>query len=409
MEAAYRGTVSQQSNLISSGLLSKRDLLLAQIHRLSYRMDEISYARSIIEKDCRSEFGGVVGRLQTAEGKKQAVIQNEMAQLQAEIERVDSLVENYDKYRLNPLQMLLRYRSNKEEVEGMIAKPFKKEITVYPYDLPRELAELRAKLARRSIIPKILKMRDNIIWNLFNNKKESEKQAIEKFNRLTAEEVKAWAGLTDKYTKDLEKFQMICYYCGEILSPATINAHCSINTPGKRLPKGFTGFTQNKPPEEYYKNKFHFFGYPKTDLFQTGQAFSNLQKLFSTQQATILKKGLLLQIEKNLAFVRTMARERSINIAQLFRNYDTKELGIMSRAKFTYLLHELLQVDEFKIKSFLELLDPEGQGMLNYNDFLELLNDPKLLKAEKEYGVREMMPPRDGSDIHISQGELNLS
>lgn len=48
-----------------------------------------------------------------------------------------------------------------------------------------------------------------------------------------------------------------------------------------------------------------------------------MQRLFSDQQAEVLKKGLLLQIEKNLANVRKKARERNINVAELFKKYDT--------------------------------------------------------------------------------------
>jgi hypothetical protein len=164
LDSAYRGTVSNLSHLISSGLLSKKDLLLAQIHRISYRMDEITYAKSIIDKDVRVEFGGVTDRLKNAEGTKLAVIQNEMASLQNDIERIDNLIKEYDCIRSDPLQFLLRYRSVREEVESLISKPFKKEITETPYDLPRELAELRDKLARKSSMLSLLKVKDEVIY-----------------------------------------------------------------------------------------------------------------------------------------------------------------------------------------------------------------------------------------------------
>lgn len=86
--------------------------------------------------------------------------------------------------------------------------------------------------------------------------------------------------------------------------------------------------------------------------------------------------------------MRKKARERNINVAELFKKYDTQGIGIMSKAKFTYILHELLGVQEPKINSFLELLDPSNQNMINYSDFLELIHDPKLLKAEKDGNVR---------------------
>jgi hypothetical protein len=93
---------------LSSGLLSKRDLLLAQVHRISHRMDEISYVRNIIEKDIKTEFGGIVDRLKNAEGKKVAVIQNEMSHLQADIEKDRRRrVQEYDRIHGDKVEFLL--------------------------------------------------------------------------------------------------------------------------------------------------------------------------------------------------------------------------------------------------------------------------------------------------------------
>ena len=68
---------------------------------------------------------------------------------------------------------------------------------------------------------------------------------------------------------------MICYYCGEVLSPDTVNSKCPINSK-KKIPKGFSGFTDTVPPEGYGDSNRHFFDYPKSGLFKTGQAFNNL-------------------------------------------------------------------------------------------------------------------------------------
>lgn len=167
-------------------------------------MDEISYARSIIEKDVRGEFSGVSERLKNQEGAKLAIIQNEMASLQRDVERIDNLVKHYQEIRQTPIQFLIRYRNFREEAETMISKPFKKDITETPYDLPRELTDLRDKLSRKSSMVQLLKVKDEIIHQMFQSKKDYEKQTIQNFNQMTAAEVKSWAQLTDKYTQDLE-------------------------------------------------------------------------------------------------------------------------------------------------------------------------------------------------------------
>ena len=82
-------------------------MLLAQMHRISYRMDETSYVRSIIEKDARGEFSGVIDRLKNNEGQKLAIIQNEMSQLQNDIQGIDNSIEGYEQCRSDPVEFLL--------------------------------------------------------------------------------------------------------------------------------------------------------------------------------------------------------------------------------------------------------------------------------------------------------------
>ena len=283
------------SYMLSSGLLNKRDLQLAQLQRLSYRMDEIKYVKNIIEKDVQGEFGGVVDRLRNAEGQKIAILQNEMAQLQNEIEKIDGLVNEYNKVRDDAPEMMLRARAIKDNVDGLITKPFKRNIDVIPDDLPRELSDLRQLLARASSIKGLLKMRDTVIFQLHQDKKVSEKLAIDNFNTMASEEVNSWAKLTDKYAEDVKKFQLICFYCAEALTEENVNEPCLLNK-NKELNSAFGGFTAKAPKDKYHGNLRHFFSEPGQEIFTSGLAFQNLQSMFSEEQTSMLKKGLMLQI-----------------------------------------------------------------------------------------------------------------
>jgi len=384
LNSAFRHSVSQMSQVMSSGILAKRDLLLAQIHRLSYRMDEIAYVRSVIEKDARGEFGGVIDRLRGAEGQKLAIIQNEMATLQNEVQRIDSTLENYETYRTNPIEFLLRARILKDRVDSMISNPFKREITVNPYDLPRELTELRTKLQKKTSMNYILKWKDEVIWQLYNSKKDQEREEVERYNFEASKEIEAWSKLTDKYTAQLKEYQMVCYYCAEAMTPETVNRHCQINKKAKNVPKHFQGFTKEAPEDTHHGTGWHYWDYPIDNLFETGHAFNNMQKLFSDQQTEMLQKGLLLQIEKHLATVKRAAREHNINLKAQFSQHDRDNLGMISTAAFIYILQEVLEVGSDKVASFLQLMDPQNQKIINYKDFLDLLNDPKLLQSDKE-------------------------
>lgn len=411
MNSAYKAAISELSYALSSGLLNKRDMLLAQVHRISHRMDEINYVRSIIEKDIKGEFGGILDRLKNAEGKKVAVIQNEMAQLQSDIERIDALVANYEQIKGDRVLFLLRSRSLREDVESLLLKAFKTDIDQTPYDLPRELKELREKLERKNVGQQLLKLKDEIIWKLFNDRKNREVEAVEKFNNSVANEIESWAKLADKYAEEYKRYQLICYFCSEPMGPANINKKCKINEK-KEMNPGFTGFTSKRPEPEYLGNSKHFFARPKENLFNTNQAFDNLQNMFNEQQAEVIKKKTMWEIENNLVVVKKLAREKNINIDALLRSHDPQNLGIMSHAKFIYLLSDKLGVSQDRINCFMILLDPHNKRLVNYRDFLQMLNDPDLLKVDRQRdnpddpnnNIQKASGLHDGGDV-LSVGD----
>lgn len=79
-------------------LLDKRDQLLAQIHRIEYRMEEIKYVKLIIERDIRAEYGGLLERLKSAQGIKIAILQHEMAELQKDSDMINDLGAMFNEY-----------------------------------------------------------------------------------------------------------------------------------------------------------------------------------------------------------------------------------------------------------------------------------------------------------------------
>lgn len=42
--------------------------------------------------------------------------------------------------------------------------------------------------------------------------------------------MKEWARMTEKFSEELKRFQMVCYYCAELMDSDTINENCPINT-----------------------------------------------------------------------------------------------------------------------------------------------------------------------------------
>ncbi len=120
--------MAKLSQIINSSLLMKRDNLVAQIHRVDYRMEEIKFVRTVIERDARAEYGGIIARLKSAEGMKLAILQHEMAELQKDIDRINDIISQFNILTVNKVEVvnfLLRARILNENIEYISAKPFK--------------------------------------------------------------------------------------------------------------------------------------------------------------------------------------------------------------------------------------------------------------------------------------------
>ena len=76
---AYRSRVFYLSEAIRTNLVDKRDKIIAQLHRLEYRSEEIRFVKNIISRDIRSEYVGMLERLKNVEGVKIAGLAHEVS------------------------------------------------------------------------------------------------------------------------------------------------------------------------------------------------------------------------------------------------------------------------------------------------------------------------------------------
>ena len=65
-------------------------------------MEEIKYVKTIIERDVRAEYVGILERLKSAEGNKLAVLQHEMAEIQKDLDMINDLGNTYNEYAIKP-------------------------------------------------------------------------------------------------------------------------------------------------------------------------------------------------------------------------------------------------------------------------------------------------------------------
>jgi hypothetical protein len=218
--------------LIRTCLVQKRDQLIAQMHRLDYRMEEIKSVRSTIEQDTRLMFGGMLERLQTSEGHKTSILQHQMSSVQQEIESINSIIQQFvglTNQGVSPLEFMTKAATLRQNIEMILNKSFNTEIDITPYDLPRELLQIRKEIEENNQLDMLIQMKDNVIMGLFHELKQVFKDSVADLDKAANQEIASWAALTDKYTSELEEYQRICYYCAEPLNEDSINDECTVN------------------------------------------------------------------------------------------------------------------------------------------------------------------------------------
>ena len=142
---------------------------------------------------------------------------------------------------MDSVDFLIRAKMLSDNVEYIASKPFKADIEVVPFDLPREIKQKREKLDQYKSQKKLLDFKDNLIWSLYRKMKEREEQDEKRLENEINQEIKGWSTLVDKYSQELMKFRLICFYCGTAMQDETINAPCAKNFNAK-LPENCKGF-----------------------------------------------------------------------------------------------------------------------------------------------------------------------
>ena len=108
--------------------MPKKDQLLAQIHRLEYRIEEIKYVKGIIERDIRAEFSSMLEKLNRAEGMKTTLLQHEIAEVQKDLEKISEIGEDFMELtgeKADLINFLLQSRRMYENIEFLLTKPLK--------------------------------------------------------------------------------------------------------------------------------------------------------------------------------------------------------------------------------------------------------------------------------------------
>lgn len=395
IDDAFNARYDIIANAIKNTLIPKRSQLIGQITRIDYRIEEIKTVKGIIQRDIKNEYGGVMERLNSAEGVKLAILQYDIAEIQKDVNKIDGILQHLDELNgvnapqpplptagslvqpvvqqnINMLGFLTQYKRLQEDIDDLITKQFKVDISVIPNDLPRELAEKRVKLEEYEKQKAVLKQKNEIIFKLAEEMKIRE-------NTIKDELGKQTLTLLDEYAAELKKFQKICTFCGVHLDNIAVNLDCPKNpligeADDFKPPTHF--YSSIVPPKEFFATGRHFFVDPD-DINDSGVNESRMiindevlnENQYAQSAVKKIRANYTAEKERDLAEqLRNMAIETAEREGKPF-----DENTFVSRKNFEYLLKNEFKLTGREVQNLMELITPAFEDKINFRSFFRFL------------------------------------
>ena len=270
------------NKIANKQLVSKYKEMLHQLKYLENISNEIKKNKNSIEREIRTEYSKHFENLNSVCGKKFAVINFESNNLQKDLNCITELINYIDNLTNNEspdmISFLIKFKQLNNMIENSLNKPINNKIEINMNDFPRDVEQRQTMINIYDQLEKLSKYKDEIIWRIlldknktvFNREENKNNYNYDendyRINEETKIEIQKWAKLSDKYASELQKYYLVCQFCGCILDETTVNTPCDknsssiINNNGINDEKLVVSF---KPNKEIYGNKRHYFIKPK--------------------------------------------------------------------------------------------------------------------------------------------------
>jgi hypothetical protein len=338
------------------------------------RIGELKDVSKGIEKSIKAEYVGILERLKSAVGEKQAVLQHGLHNLQKDLERIDVIIELIEDYTRNEgrndiVGFLIKFKEIKEFFEFVLNKTVHTRIDVVPNDLPRELTQRRKLLQRANMAELLLKLRDGIMWELI-------------------QEINVKDNFFEQYEGELEQYELICGYCGIALDEYTINKSCMKNR-GEVVEEFLT---VECPQAELWGSERHFFGKP----LRSEQGF--LRRVVLDHKAKNVLESLT-SLDKSLIG----------QLVEKLYEIDNERKGHITQDQMLNILKELLpDTTEQNIKRLVVKLVPDNSlsKSVYYKGFIRYLGYNPLTELKKQ--AIKKSPKQEGLEREGSKANMEL-
>lgn len=395
--------------LMNVQLKNKLEKLENQLQVIENIINEVKTNKSIISKTVQEEYSYYLNRLKEQEGKKLSLIQYNYNEIICDLEVMDDIFQLIEACNHNnsndEVDFLLKYKQIKESVDGIVnKKPLEySQLEVSASDFEKFIEENHKKLEKYEKIKELLKEKDNLIWELINEKRNKviSDEYLHKRKELM-KEVEEWGHLSYKYLKELKKFNKVCFYCGVKLDNKVINSTCMKNTADYMKSTGNKAINMNycdipeKDTSECYLSGSHYWGVPSKDYEEKVNMTINKNRIIQKGKEKIIETDVLFVFEK----MRKTSKSKGIDIEkEVIANYGRN--GFVDRHEFMRFLKEkyLLTDDEAEVVSVKIMKKPDFQfeneekemeeGRLKIKEVISFVDQmKKITSPQKEEGER---------------------
>lgn len=373
-----------QINKMKPVLLNKLSELNYYNNKVSYLVDKVNNSKKELIRDIRAQYSELSEKIKDIEGKRNAILSYETSQIQADANNIQD-INNYindiqNKKGPNMINFLLQFPQLKNKMDRILEKPIKEKIDLSNIEnYPNDLEKRHKILEDFDKIKKMLANKDEEIWKILMEKKNKELDLIEKAKKKSQDQIEEWIKLSDKYQKDLKKYEVVCAFCGKYIDNNTVNSDCEANS---QFYLNFY-FTKIAPPSNMINSRRHFFGEPVDNL---NELLGVAENLWDKQRNEIAMK--MKEDQDNNNNVNTNVENVNIKVTEsVTRNINTNNSNVNYN---TNNMDDKINKKE-SIKEELQQLSQRRLGRLNTVNVNNSTLIDEFLFSEKFFNTKEII------------------
>ena len=380
MDQAFESRRLKLGFLVFQRLTANRNDMVLKMGELNSMISEVQAIRQEIEEETRETFSGMIGRLESCEKPKMALLAAQIHQAELDINNIENTIQTVQELsRSSPVALLSKLPVLKENINYMITKPFEKEISETPNDLPRELYFIRRELEDADNFANLLAFKNEIIFSLTRLAKKER----EHFNATTGQqmdgELNDWIEMAERQEAELSQYKLVCHFCSDPMTPENCNDTCLVNRVENSAINGkFLGFCKDSPPEANLRNRFHFFGKPNPEVLANPKLLNlmNNHVYKPNKLEDPYTEALVREIQVNVNHIRKRQEKTKVDLKEIFELFDELGLKVINSVTLKYILSDYLGVVDTFVDPIIKMMDPFKRDLVNYEEFLALLADP---------------------------------